>query len=163
MNRKNQKSRRKPSVPKTRVEQRLLEVKLQRDELELKLMQAQVNNMQSAEAAGRLSSEQQERNNRLREESDRQIQDNCSHRKGGSNIDGFYTGGADMYAVVKHTYPVPYIPGFETCTGTTVHCQRCHKEWTRASDEYEEALRFPTNNQSSGTALFSVTLHQRAA
>jgi hypothetical protein len=99
----------------------------------------------------------------------------CTHRKGGKvglsgGMQALTAGNSENYSVVKHTLPAGEI---------IVICQRCPKEWHKpdaalAKDrdaevraqykldmaEYLQALRFPTDNEPSGTQMFLV---QRAA
>jgi len=86
----------------------------------------------------------------------------CPHKKGGKNSDGINHGTAMEYSVFTHTY----------ATGEVVPmCTRCMKEWRKPEDslkrsdpraykaqmkEYIEALKFPTDNEPSGTQLFMV-------
>jgi hypothetical protein len=82
-------------------------------------------------------------------------QDNCNHRKGGIGAEAVMRGqGTDaMYAVIKHKLP---------CNRYFVLCQRCGKEWhpaqplfgIKATEGYEEAIRFPSDNTPSGSSTF---------
>jgi hypothetical protein len=92
------------------------------------------------------------------------IQAGCVHRKGGKGKDGIYNGNDSNYAVVTHT--LSHGP-------TLVICQRCGKDWRpperlpkNASKEeraqysadlaeYRRALALPTDNEPSGTVIFS--------
>jgi hypothetical protein len=95
----------------------------------------------------------------------------CSHRKGGKDHNQIYRGNDSNYAVVKHQLPTGPI---------IVVCQRCPKVW-RAPDraliakgasaedrkryarelkEYNDAMDFPTDNEMSGSQLFSVVNYQ---
>jgi len=92
----------------------------------------------------------------------------CPHKKGGKNIEGINHGTAQEYAVFTHTY----------ADGRVVPmCTRCGKEWhkppveLRRSDppeykrllkEYVESLKFPTDNEPSGTQLFMITQYTAA-
>lgn len=78
----------------------------------------------------------------------------CNHRKGGfwQPSDGgtclvYPEQGDDRYyyAVIKHTF----LNG-----DVWVTCQRCGKRWKPGDDGYDEALKFSTNNQSSGSIQF---------
>lgn len=74
----------------------------------------------------------------------------CNHRKGGYIAgDGTISLGteAGQYAVIKHTYP---------WGDTWVRCIRCGNKWTPGDPGYDEALLFPTNNQSSSSTQFHV-------
>lgn len=96
------------------------------------------------------------------------IQANCWHKKGGKGVSMLPHGNDSNYAVVKHTL----------CHGPMiVICQRCAKVWeppdvalnARSSSkeskalyaklwqEYQAAVNFPTDNEASGTQLFTVT------
>jgi len=134
-------------------------IKLRRAELELILMERDVKILQETEKANRLTLEQQERNVAADRAATEMVQAGCAHHKGGSNLDGFYKGSAEHFSVIRHTYPVPFMREFPTCTGTVIHCQRCHKEWNEGDPNYADALRFNTNNMPSGNPLFTVTYH----
>jgi hypothetical protein len=120
-------------------------------------MERQVKDMLAQDFASRMTLEQQERNIKAAEAKTAQIQADCVHHKGGNNLDGFYKGSGEHFSVIRHTYPVPFMPEFPTCTGTVIHCQRCHREWNEGDPDFQEALRFTTNNQPSGNPLFTIT------
>lgn len=148
------------SVRAQQIETRRKEVELRKAELELKLMERQVKLMEETDKATRMTAEQQERNIREARLKTEAIQAGCAHRKGGSNLDGFYKGSGDHSSLIRHTFPMPFTKGFSECTGTIVHCQRCHKTWGEDHEDYQEMLAMPTNNMPSGNPLFTVTYHQ---
>lgn len=90
-------------------------------------------------------------------------QSQCKHRKGGKGLNGILKGHDSNYSIIVHTYP----------WGTVqIICTRCSKEWNppsaalRQSDpkefraqerEYNEALNWPTDNEPSGSVLFTFT------
>lgn len=92
------------------------------------------------------------------------IQAGCAHRKGGKGKDGIYNGNDQNYAVVTHT--LSHGP-------TIVICQRCGNIWEPPARlakgaskedrtqyaldlaEYRRALALPTDNEPSGTVIFS--------
>lgn len=94
------------------------------------------------------------------------IQAACVHRKGGKGTAQLYMGNDANYAVVTHTYA--HGP-------THIICQRCGKIWKEPDPlpkkatpeekakykaelaEYRQARNFPTDNEPSGTILFSFT------
>lgn len=90
-------------------------------------------------------------------------QGTCRHKKGGKNMEGILNGNDANYSVIKHTYPWGV---------TAVHCTRCGKEWWPApaamkkanpaaykqqQREYVEALNLPTDNEPSGSLMFSIS------
>ena len=95
-----------------------------------------------------------------------QAQKQCNHRKGGRNADAIVKGeGSDAYyCIAKHVLP----------NGRAfVLCCRCGKEWhpanpyniedgknvpLPATEGYDEAIRWPTDNTTSGSSLF---VHER--
>jgi hypothetical protein len=99
-------------------------------------------------------------------------QEACWHKKGGKGVSQLSHGNDANYAVIKHT--LSHGP-------TIVLCQRCTKVWEpppvalnrrgasaedkaeykRLYQEYVAALNFPTDNEPSGTVLFTFT--QQAA
>lgn len=96
----------------------------------------------------------------------KRIQAACQHRKGGRGTAGLYTGNDQNYAVITHH-----------CSHgkTIVICQRCGKLWAAPEPlsakptqqqkeeyraelaEYRRALNFPTDNEPSGSTLFTIT------
>lgn len=85
----------------------------------------------------------------------------CRHRKGGKNLPGILNGRDSDMSVIIHTYAWGEV---------MVMCTRCCKEWRkppvalskkdpklyrRQMAEYHEALRFPTDNEPSGSVLFA--------
>lgn len=94
------------------------------------------------------------------------IQAACQHRKGGSGLSNFYNGNSQNYAIVVHR-----------CSHgkTIVICQRCGKLWREPTSpginatkeqkekyraelaEFRYARNLPTDNQPSGSAIFSFT------
>jgi hypothetical protein len=95
------------------------------------------------------------------------IQASCQHRKGGKGTAQMYMGNDANYAVVTHHNSAG--------TGTIVVCQRCGKLWEPPQPlpkkptseqkaqyradyaEYRRAINFPTDNEPSGTVLFTFT------
>jgi hypothetical protein len=91
-----------------------------------------------------------------------QMQDNCTHLKGGILINYAFSNGTDeQYAVCKHQLPLgDYI----------VKCLRCGKKWIQPKREdfkaqfafeaayiqYREAVDFPTDNKTSTSIQFQV-------
>jgi hypothetical protein len=104
----------------------------------------------------------------------RDIRSRCAHKKGGKGASMLFQGNDSNYAVVKHT--LSHGP-------TIVICQRCsnvweppneklrakgatlemRKEYMLQATEYNKALNFPTDNEPSGTVLFSFTRYDSAA
>ena len=93
------------------------------------------------------------------------IQAACQHRKGGKGTAQMYAGNDANFAVITHH--------LSSGSGTIVVCQRCGKIWKapdalakkataeerlkyrEAYAEFRRALNFPTDNEPSGTVLFS--------
>ena len=145
------------------VEERLAAIQLQRAELQLELEQEAVEALRSKRlqkeqdrARQRATIEQQERDKAWE-------QGNCAHKKGGTGAEEMHGGHDPLYSVIKHTM---------AHGAREVLCQRCQKLWVepsaelRKSDpaayrkqlkEWQEALRFPTDNKDSGTQLFVIT------
>ena len=96
----------------------------------------------------------------------KRIQESCAHRKGGKGTSQIYMGNDANYAVITHT--LSHGP-------TIVICQRCWKVWEPPAPlpkkataemkaqyredlaEYRRARNLPTDNEPSGTVLFSFT------
>jgi hypothetical protein len=95
------------------------------------------------------------------------IQASCQHRKGGKGTAQMYMGNDQNYAVVTHHC--------SSGSGSIVICQRCGKLWGPPEPlakkataeqkaqyrldlaEYRRALNFPTDNEPSGSVLFTYT------
>ena len=78
-------------------------------------------------------------------------QEACTHRKGGKGYEGLCGNGQDsMYAIARHRMANGEI---------IVLCLRCQKVWDRKDAEYNQALRFPTDNEMSESCQFSITKH----
>lgn len=98
--------------------------------------------------------------------SQERMQSLCQHRKGGKGISNMYAGNDANYAVITHH-----------CSHgkTIVICQRCGKLWEPPEPlrrnataqerekyqadlaEYRRARNLPTDNEASGSVLFSFT------
>ena len=85
------------------------------------------------------------------------IRARCQHRKGGVmwRIDeinarqrisqALENGTSEQRSVIKH----------QLGDGTyMIICTRCNKKWVKDTSGYEEALKFKTNNTSSGSVLW---------
>ena len=127
----------------------------QRRALEMEEMRLRVLEMQEREAA---RTAKREANIRLaqqiardEEESRRKLeaeQTHCKHRKGGKDLQGLSSGNSNDYSVVHHIYPN---------SQEWVMCTRCTKTWKPGDLGYEEALRWPTDNSTSGSVTFTIS------
>jgi len=99
-------------------------------------------------------------------------QANCNHRKGGDGARGLHGDGTDLqYAILRHRMQNGDI---------WVRCLRCGKTWKPAvksqhtvngvfnvesfnlvMKEYQEALKWPTRNHTSGTQQFEWGLNDK--
>lgn len=98
-------------------------------------------------------------------------EENCAHRKGGKGKEMWFSGNDSNFAVVKHILSHgPMI----------VLCQRCNKVWEppptalrngdteekreykRLYIEYQKAVNYPTDNETSGARLFEFTSDRAA-
>jgi hypothetical protein len=143
-------------------------IKEQFEALQLEEMQFSVAKMRSAvlvRAKRRASIERSLKADMVRETS---IQASCWHKKGGKGVEMMYRGSDALYAVIKNIFPTGVLKIF---------CQRCGKKWeppdpalnqrgasaenrrlyARLYKEYQEAVNFPTDNETSGSQLFMVT------
>lgn len=100
------------------------------------------------------------------------IQAACQHRKGGKGTSQMYAGNDANFAVITHT--LSHGP-------VIVVCQRCGKIWEAPTplpkkhtpemraqykldlQEYNRALNLPTDNEPSGTVLFTFTPYDEDA
>lgn len=143
-------------------EQRLIDLKIQREELELEDLSMRVENEKARRASiARAHKTQME----SLDDANRQIQAQqslCKHRKGGKNLEGVLNGHDSNYSIWRHTYPWGDVVGI---------CSRCGKEWCKPSaalkkedlklykeklKEYQEMLSWPTDNEPSGSQCFLI-------
>lgn len=125
---------------------------------------AETRRMNRTQRIGRIAA--LERSLRKDRQNQQRIQSSCAHRKGGKGTSQLYQGNDTNFAVVTHT--LSHGP-------TMVVCQRCGKLWlppeplTKKATaeqrlkyredlaEYRRARNLPTDNEPSGTVLFSFT------
>jgi hypothetical protein len=140
-----------------------LKVSEELEALELEERRFRVGQLRSEQAARKMRATTTE--NTLRNEAikDRTESAGCSHRKGGKGMEMWFQGNDQNYAVVKHVLSHgPMI----------IVCQRCPKVWrepkplkrnatpieraahAKELQEYLWAANLPTDNQTSGTALY---------
>jgi hypothetical protein len=140
-----------PATPRqSAIERRLEQIRLRKAELELEIMEDQVRKLNAEKAMRRI--QMRDRELALDETAKHQeaMQSICNHRKGGEKEDALLQGAGtnqNNMAVIKHTYP---------WGETQVMCSRCRKVWAPGDEGYQEALRWPTSNQPSGTQLFFI-------
>lgn len=136
--------------------------------LQLEEARFRVANLQSVQRIRARKRESFERSIRAEAEREAIKQSRCVHKKGGKGVEMMYQGNDHNYAVVKHIYAHGEL---------RVYCQRCGKEWkppdpalqrkgasvedrreyARLYHEYQQAVNFPTDNETSGSQLFMVT------
>jgi hypothetical protein len=131
--------------------------------LELEERRFRVRQLRSQESARHMRQQTTEQTLRSEAILRRQTEDGCAHRKGGKGQEMWFQGNDQNYAVVKHVLSHgPMI----------VVCQRCPKVWKeppplkrgatpaeraehkRQHDEFVWAANLPTDNTTSGTALY---------
>lgn len=151
------------------IDQELQELDMEMKRLQLIHLRHTVENETQRRASAERVSRQHELTLRQHREGEAQRQALCPHKKGGKNMEGLNNGNAQEYAIFIHTY----------ATGEVVPmCTRCMKEWRKPAPElrvsnpkafvkqmreYIEALKFPTDNEPSGTQLFMVTPYDPSA
>lgn len=139
----------------------LMRLRIAKERLELEHLMMTVEN-ERARRDGIIRAHKQQQELLLEaQRQDRARQERCYHKKGGKNREGLDHGNDNNYSVWKHMYPWGEVG---------VLCSRCGKDWRkpsaelRATDpkafakqmaEYIEAINYPTDNEDSGTALFS--------
>jgi hypothetical protein len=145
------------------IEERLAAIRLQSAELELENLTYSVEQQ-------RARREQIARTHKLQmeqiDEANRNIvaqQALCSHKKGGKGLAGILKGNSPNHSTNQHTYPWGEV---------VVICTRCGKEWAKPKvdlkvkdpalykkqlTEYKEALEFETDNEPSGSQIFTIT------
>jgi len=127
-------------------DQKMDELLRRKQELELKKLAREVEQMETEDAHRADASAKAEAELKAGRDSAAARQKVCSHLKGGIGVDGFHgKGNSSNYAVIKHTYP---------WGETRVSCQRCGKEWRPGDPDYQQALNFPTDNTSSSSSIW---------
>lgn len=137
------------------------------ESLQLEEARYRVANLQSIQSIRKRKRESFERSIRADAEREAYKQSRCVHKKGGKGVEMMYQGNDHNYAVIKHIYAHGEM---------RVYCLRCGKEWkppnpalqgkgatvedrreyARLYKEYQEAVNFPTDNETSGSQLFMV-------
>jgi hypothetical protein len=140
-----------------------LKVSEELEALELEERRFRVRQLRSQETARTMRAQTTEQTLRNESIKRRQQENACAHRKGGKGQEMWFQGNDQNYAVVKHILSHgPMI----------VVCQRCPKVWreppplkrgatkaerdehARQHAEFVWAANLPTDNVTSGTALF---------
>jgi hypothetical protein len=144
-------------------QQKLEELRLQREVLELEDLNNRVQAERDRRAAIIHAHKQQQESLDSSNREKANIQANCSHKGGGMDIEGFWNGDDPSYCIIRHTYPAGDVG---------VICTRCNKEWWKPSEELRKAnpklakemeaefkmvMKWPTKNTPSGTQLFLIT------
>jgi hypothetical protein len=133
------------------------------ESLELEERRFRVRELRSQQAQRRMHAATTEQTLSNEREQKRRTVAGCSHRKGGKGSEMWFRGNDANFAVVKHILSHgPMI----------VVCQRCGNEWmmpeplkrgatleerqayVQAVKEFQWAVNLPTDNTTSGTALF---------
>jgi hypothetical protein len=136
--------------------------------LQLEEMQFNVDKMRSTKQTRQKRRASIERSLKAQMQRETTIQARCWHKKGGKGVEMMYQGSDALYAVIKNILP----------TGTMqVFCQRCGRMWApppaelnrrgasiedkrlyaRLYKEYQDAVNYPTDNETSGSQLFLIT------
>lgn len=128
-------------------------ISLEMAQLELEEKRFRVADMKQKKAVSESKTKRTEQELQSTIANEKRKQANCNHRKGGFNVEGLISGqGEDSkYAVNKNTYPDKR---------TVVMCTRCFREWYPGDVGYEEAYRWPTDNQPSASVTFDNTYAQ---
>jgi hypothetical protein len=136
--------------------------------LQLEELQYNVGKLRSQQRLRLLRQQGIERTLRAEERREAIKQAGCWHKKGGKGVEMMYRGNDSNYAVIKNVLPHGIL---------IVICQRCLKLWAppdpalnlrtataderrlyaRLYKEYQEAVNFPTDNETSGSQLFLIT------
>lgn len=148
---------------KSSISQKLEATRLRREELELKKLEHEIAVLEAGEATSRMTTAQQELMNKEEARKKAQRIEECAHRGGGMDMEGFKNGNGANRCVVVHTYPLPYLPDFPHCTGVHVMCLRCPMDINQGDPEFADAIRWQTKCRPSGNNLFTVTYHQPGA
>lgn len=139
--------------------------------LQLEEMQYNVEKMRSHKQLRIVRQKSIERSLNAEMQRETTIQARCWHKKGGKGVEMMYQGSDALYAVIKNIFPTGVLKVF---------CQRCGKKWeppnpalnrrgasvedrrlyARLYKEYQEAVNYPTDNETSGSQLFLITQGQ---
>lgn len=131
------------------IKEQIDEIRLEKEQLELISLRAQVAQIQAKIEKQRVTHAQVESSLRDFEHQQKARQNGCSHRKGGMDYDGLIRGGNDpMFCVIKHQMPDNEI---------IVLCTRCQKIWRKKDPDYKEGISLNTDNTLSGSCQFSIT------
>jgi hypothetical protein len=137
-------------------------LELEREELELELLRENVANMKAQRAQRIEERVHMAETFKANERSEAARRAVCRHRKGGKGKAGFLNGSDNYYSVIHHTYPMGDL---------VIMCSRCQMEWRKPPLElrkanpaeyrkqmqaYQTALDWPTDNEPSGTQLFTI-------
>jgi hypothetical protein len=143
-------------------------VKEQFESLQLEELQFNVERMRSTKQNREKRKASIERSLRAQLQREGTIQARCWHKKGGKGVEMMYQGSDALYAVIKNILPTGKLQVF---------CQRCGRMWeppdpalnrrgasvedrkmyARLYNEYQAAVNFPTDNETSGSQLFLIT------
>jgi len=142
------------------------------ENLQLEEAREQARERQSKRDTRKSRSESIELTLRRDKANQKAIQDNCAHRKGGKGTAQMYQGNDANYALVHHTLSHgPTIVVCQRCIGIWAPPEPLPKNATPAQKaEYKEQLAeyrrmrsLPTDNEPSGTVLFTFTPYDEAA
>lgn len=126
---------------------RLEEVRLLKEELELEALQESVAKSRETKIRQLAIQAQNAAQFKSDREQEAAKQSRCNHRKGGWGIEGLQNGNANDYAVNKMTY---------ADGRTIVMCTRCQKEWKPGDADYNDAMRYPTDNIPAASVTFNI-------
>jgi hypothetical protein len=138
------------------------------EELNLEEMRFKIGKLRSNSQLRKVRAMSVERSLKADMQRETTIQANCWHKKGGKGVEMMYRGNDANYAVIKNILPHGVLQVF---------CQRCGKVWepppaslnARGAsienrrlykllyEEYQKAVNFPTDNETSGSQLFMLT------
>lgn len=129
------------------ISEKLAEIRLEKEQLELISLRSQVAAIQAKIQAQKVSHDTVEAALADKDRQTKNRQDACSHRKGGKGYEGLCGNGQDsMFAIARH----------RMMNGEIITlCLRCQKIWRKGQTEYNESLRFPTDNEMSESCQFS--------
>lgn len=135
----------------------LEQLELEEKKLRVEHLRVTVKEQQEKQHAAKKTAEQQEAMIKETQRNEKLRQEQCNHRKGGKGLEGLSGNGSDTnFCVIKHQYPDGRVG---------VMCTRCQAQWwpgdTKESHHtgfsYQDAYRWPTDNEMSGSVTFTIT------
>lgn len=156
---------------KTPTRQEILDdLELRKKQLELRRLEGDVQRLEMGDQVANAAAKRNAITLAKNEEEQRKLVLNCNHHKGGKGMEGFKGNGNDAkYAVIKHQFPnsdfvitcsrcnniwlPPVEPLKDDFEGKELY-QAARLEFSKSMRQYNEALSFQTDNETSTSGLW---------